>query len=275
MVRLDGIAPAYICAMVASGTVEMVNSRGIYLALSDKRILLCSSIYGTVPNGLSIADYDLLAPRLQEGQPVRLRNGLLTMPYGNIVVQLQEAPAELCCSAPAVENLQQALMILLDSADKGLSPLAAPLFGKPHGPLDLRCEMALPRIQGLMNSLKTGDHRKIIQFTGSLLGFGLGLTPSGDDILAGLMYGLRHSPHRNDPGVIVLVDAILSLAGKRTNAVSSTYLTALAQDAPFDALQAAWRDPKNNTPALLSIGSSSGSEMLLGLLLAGLKYKEV
>ena len=275
MVRLTGIAPAYLCAMTASGEVEMVNSRGIYLAFENKRILLCDSSYGAVPNGISIADYAFIASRLQVGQPVQLRRRLLKFPFGNAVLMLQEAPQALYRCTPSIKKLQQALMLLLDSPGKGLGPLAAPLFGMPHGPLDLRCEMALPRIRGLINGLRTNDLQAIAQYTESLLGFGLGLTPSGDDVLAGLMYGLRHSPHRNDPGVAALTDRISTLADKRTNAVSATYLSALAQDAPFDALQAAWHDPKNKAPALLSIGSSSGSEMLLGLLLAGLQYKEV
>lgn len=274
MVRLMGVAPAYICAMNASGKVEMVNSRGSYLAFENKRILLCNSGYGTVPNGVSIADYSLLSSRLQVGHPVQLRGGLLKFPFGNIVLQLQEVPPDRSLCTPSAEALQTALRLLLDAPGKGLGPLAAPLFGKTHEPLDLRCETALPRIRELMKGLQTGDLHAIVQYTNSLLGFGLGLTPSGDDILAGLMYGLRHSCHRDAPTVVALTDAILTLADKRTNAVSATYLSALAQDAPFDALRAAWQDPKNNASALLTIGSSSGSEMLLGLLLAGL-YKEV
>lgn len=274
MVRLQGIAPTYICAMSASGEVEMVNSRGIYLALAGKRILLCGSSYGAVPNGISLADHAFLASRLQVGHPVQLRGGLMKFPFGNIVLQLQEVPRDLSICTPSSEGLQTALRLLLDAPGKGLGPLAAPLFGKPHEALDLRCETALPRIHGLMNGLKIEDLHGIAQYTESLLGFGLGLTPSGDDILAGLMYGLRHSCHRDDPAVVALTDSILTLANKYTNAVSATYLSALAQDAPFHALQAAWHDPKNNAPALLTIGSSSGSEMLLGLLLAGL-YKEV
>lgn len=277
MISMNGTAPVHICELLSTagrGTVEMINSRGIYIALENRHILLCGSDFGTVPNGIVLDKWSILPPLLQAGQPVRSGGGLLRFPFGKVSLHLQAVPNDAAVSTPPQEGLQAALALLEQNPGTGLAPLARPLFGKPSLFLDLRCETALPRIQGLLAALKAQDPSQIELYTKSLLGFGLGLTPSGDDILAGLMYGLRHSCHRDTLGAVALTDSILTLADIYTNAVSATYLSALAQDAPFDALQNAWHDPKNNAPALLTIGNSSGSEMLLGLLLAGL-YKEV
>ena len=270
MMELKGTAPEHICAFLARshvGTVEMINSRGIYLELAKARILLCGAQYGTVPNGVCLENWAQLPLLLQQGQPVRTGRGLLRFPSGKLRLQLQSVAPDTVCCLPPQQGMEQALELLAGLPDKGLAPLVRPLFGLP-GNLDLRCETALPHVEGLLNALHTSDTASITRYVKALLGFGLGLTPSGDDVLAGLMYGLRHSPLRTCVPVATLTEAIQTNAPQRTNAISADYLLALCRDAAFTRLSEAWRDPGSCAGALLEIGSSSGSEMLLGLTLA-------
>lgn len=274
MISMNGTAPIHICALLSTartGTVEMVNSRGIYIELANRRILLCGSDFGTVPNGIVLDKWSILPTLLQVGQPVRTGGGLLRFPFGKVHLHLQAVPNDTAVSVPPQKGLKAALALLEQNPGTGLAALARPLFGKPPLPLDLLCETALPRIEGLLAALEAHEPSRIELYTKNLLGFGLGLTPSGDDVLAGLMYGLRHSPQRETPGVVTLTTCIQALAMQRTNAVSADYLTALANDAPFERLAQTWRDPIAGAPALLKIGSNSGGEMLLGLLLAARK----
>ncbi len=106
-----------------------------------------------------------------------------------------------------------------------------------------------------------------------LLGLGPGLTPAGDDLLAGLLVGLAGRPDLRDP----LAAAVSRLAPGRTTWLSAELLRlaadglaapavvavadALTGHGPDDALAAA-------LPALLAVGHTSGAALARGLLLA-------
>jgi len=110
-------------------------------------------------------------------------------------------------------------------------------------------------------------------WAGSLLGLGPGLTPAGDDLLAGLLVGLAGRPDLRDP----LAAAVARLAPARTTWLSAELLRlaaeglaapavvavadALAGHGPDDALAEA-------LPALLAVGHTSGAALARGLLLA-------
>lgn len=273
MILMKGAAPAPICALLSgryTGTVEMVNSRGIYLELSGKRILLCSSQLGSVPNGAALENWQILPSLLSQGQTLRTGEGLLRFPSCKLQLQLQSIPEDTQTSLPSRQGLEGARRLLLGrEKSTGLAPLAATLFGKEPETLNLHCRVALPYLEALLAALSENVPSAITQSVQNLLGFGPGLTPSGDDVLSGLLYGLRHSPWRDRPATAALTVSIQKLAGEMTNAVSADYLRALAADAPFEKMALAWRDPEAHAAELLDIGNNSGSEMLLGLLLAG------
>jgi hypothetical protein len=106
-----------------------------------------------------------------------------------------------------------------------------------------------------------------------LLGLGPGLTPAGDDLLAGLLVGLAGRPELRDP----LAAAVARLAPQRTTWLSAELLRlaadglaapavvavadALAGHGPEDALARA-------LPSLLAVGHTSGTALARGLLLA-------
>jgi hypothetical protein len=110
-------------------------------------------------------------------------------------------------------------------------------------------------------------------FVLGLLGRGPGLTPAGDDLLAGLLLGLAGSPELRDP----LAAAVARHAAARTTWLSAELLRhaaagygvpaavavadAMAGHGPADALTRA-------LPALLAVGHTSGAALARGLLLA-------
>ena len=108
---------------------------------------------------------------------------------------------------------------------------------------------------------------------GDLLGLGTGLTPAGDDVLAGLLVGLHHHPRLRDP----LAAEVARPARGRTTALSAALLrqAALGHAVPAvldvaDGL-AGHGGPEALGPALtrlLAVGSSSGAGLAHGLLRA-------
>ena len=272
MDRFSGCAPAYICQLLqkgCAGTVEMVNSRGIYLQLGDRHVLLCPGVYGTVPNGIALDGWERLPAMLATGQPVRVEAGKIFFPSGAWELQLRSVPRDTQLRFPEEKGLRAGTEVLLaNTKPTGLSCLAYPLLAGQMPQMNPFCRVALPHAQALLQALPEENAAAIREAVGCLLGLGPGLTPSGDDLLSGLMYGLRHSGARDTAVCAALTQAIRELAGTRTNAVSADYLLAMADDAPFALMAAAWEDPAAGAEGLLHIGSNAGSEMLLGLLCA-------
>ena len=108
---------------------------------------------------------------------------------------------------------------------------------------------------------------------GDLLGLGPGLTPAGDDVLAGLLVGLHHRPDLRNP----LAAEIARLAPTRTTALSAALLRHAAAGhgvptltAVADALTGAGQDCDLETflSRLLAVGDTSGTALAHGLLRA-------
>ena len=106
-----------------------------------------------------------------------------------------------------------------------------------------------------------------------LLGLGPGLTPAGDDLLAGLLVGLSARPDLRDP----LAAAVQRYAAARTTWFSAELLrlaaaglAAPAVVAVADALAGHGDDDAlpRALPALLAVGHTSGPALARGLLLA-------
>lgn len=272
MDQITGCAPEHICTLLregCAGSVEMVNSRGIYLLLGGKHILLCHSRFGTVPNGVAVDGWEQLHPLLAIGQPVQAEKELLYFPSASLEIRLRSIPKDTRILHPDEEGLRAGIQILLvNTKQTGLSSLAYPLFTGESPKMNLYCDMALPSVIALLQALEEENVDSIRSSVSALLGLGPGLTPSGDDLLSGLLYGLRHSDARDSAACIALTNAIRELVEERTNAVSADYLMAIADDAPFDRMAAAWTDSVTGAAGLMQIGSNSGGEMLLGLLCA-------
>lgn len=102
-----------------------------------------------------------------------------------------------------------------------------------------------------------------------LLGLGPGLTPSGDDVLCGLLASWRILPARlGIPAPEVQLPA--DFRG-RTTALSATLLAWAARGVVLEPLlDVLWNlgDEQERLEALLGIGHSSGSDMLTGVILA-------
>lgn len=252
----------------------MANSAGIYLELDGKILLLCDESWGAVPNGVAIAKFPDFAKGLglKAGEEVLCRDGCLHFGENCITIaqtEKQEVPfGPRVCREP-----WQAGIRALRGREKGLAPLAEPLLEGGEAPEgNPLCTLALPRLERLLEGLRSGGQNAVEEGAKSLLGLGPGLTPSGDDVLCGLVWGLQRSSLRESPAVRVLTEAVCREGEKRTHPVSAAYLTAIARGEAFERLEKAWAyltgAGENCLEALLEVGSSSGGDCLLGLLLA-------
>jgi hypothetical protein len=143
----------------------------------------------------------------------------------------------------------------------------------PETPLLAQGTRALWRLgsgvtQGLASSITTAS--------AELAGLGPGLTPSGDDVLAGILLALHIWPHAAGPlGAKVVTALVLGSAAPRTGRISRAYLLAAsrrqASEAWHDLIRALPVDPHAVVTAatrILEIGETSGADMLTGFLFA-------
>jgi hypothetical protein len=138
-------------------------------------------------------------------------------------------------------------------------------------------ELARPRLHAVALALRAQD---LVAFEATalrVLGLGHGLTPSGDDLVGGILFTLEHAPIAAWRSAMPGVHArIRGAAQSATNPISAALLDDLMHGSSyrvlhdvFDAFQAG--EPRPITDAvnrLLRLGASSGGDMLAGVFLA-------
>jgi hypothetical protein len=169
---------------------------------------------------------------------------------------------------------------------RGLSALAARLAVQQHRLLRVVSD-GLRRLEA---AVRTRDCRVAADATLSLLGLGQGLTPAGDDVLAGMLVGLHHldwsrspdpmrSASRPPPPVSQVRDSIamrvLVDAPTRTSTLSAALLSHAARGEAAAEVTAVLNSLCGRRPLspalmrLLAIGHTSGYDLACGILAAG------
>ncbi|MBN2677798.1 MAG: DUF2877 domain-containing protein [Anaerolineaceae bacterium] len=156
--------------------------------------------------------------------------------------------------------------------------LLAGLFEIDETP-DLRyARLASPIISRLLTALNQMDRPSLTEETGRLLGYGIGGTPSGDDLLVGLLAALTRSSHPTADRLLhLLVDTLISqLDQDVTSLLSLTVLNHAVKGAFSEKIHTITRllmhpegveSLETGLENMLLHGASSGSEMFLGIYL--------
>lgn len=275
--------PAHIHARLhsgESGEIILVSSAGIYLKFDGRILLLCDQSWGVLPIGIGIRDFQhavyLLNP--QQGQQVTVSEEYLIFPFGRIRLELQNPPCEALCDAlPQRGRIRQAAQELASlHKERGISMLVQPLV------LDCALDDTLQKdpycanahlyFSKLVAAFAHSDSAEIRNCTKKLLGLGLGLTPSADDVILGMLYVFRALPQKRPEITQIFQKCVGQLCECCTNQISAAYLKAILAGAPFERMDAVFRGICAAQPLdiqkLTQIGSSSGTEMLLGMLIA-------
>ncbi len=136
---------------------------------------------------------------------------------------------------------------------------------------------AVPRFDAVRDALQAKQIKAFEASALRVIGLGNGLTPSGDDFLGGIFFALSHRPYlkwlASMPALQANIDKVCTAS---TNPISAALLTNHISGKSFgelhdmlDALESNdSRFISTSRDALLGLGSSSGADMLAGLLLA-------
>jgi|GEM_PF-6692471 len=285
--KITQLGPCVVLNAAARMTVISAFSRSIYLSDQNGVILcLCDTTLPMGPFSLSCEFWSVLEKSLQG----KIFKGATVANDGTHLFF-----SEICLKYADAEKWQPELpeqhsMMQMRSALKrirnmsfpsqgGLGRLLPTVLGKASSELPrdaLDAALLTVGAEGLAN-LNTwfdlnGDYH-IDAAAKCLVGLGPGLTPSGDDVLAGVMFCLHTF------GQLGLLSSmrriVLNLAEQRTNHISRAYLQASSRGfvssmlhGVMNAICADAPDLELRIKALTSVGQSSGFDALLGMLLA-------
>lgn len=264
----------------AAGEVILVHSTGVYLRFGTEVFLLCDKKWGLLPIGITVDHFDrtICSLQLEVGQPILRENGLIIFPGGSMrLCPLPETTDTLCTEKPNPEAILQAAEELAAlQKTTGLSMLVLPIIlGRPcdaalwQNPYFSRAHHCLDK---LVNVIQRDEFDEIERNVKALLGLGTGLTPSADDIFMGMLYVFCRLHHGDFLGISLFQILIMKYSGTHTSQISAAYLKAILHGAPFERMEQVYRGVCGtellNIDKLVQIGSNSGSEMLLGMLIA-------
>lgn len=250
-----------------NGQVLLVTHGGWYIETEHNEILLLHDAkYGEVPIGAALPDIGMLPYDKQlEHTPVHYGNHLLSLSQ-NVQLELcsPDEPRNFTVgrvSPRRVEILTNALQTM------GKGSLRFTVCSVPLAEEDSFQRAVLHRVDNLRCALREGSDKDISERVKEMLGLGRGLTPGCDDWLAGYLYASRilgKTARFNTVG-----EAVLKYSDEYTNKISSAYLKAAARGEYYELLEHCLLSEKTDCiHRLLSIGNSSGSDMLSGMIAA-------
>jgi len=217
------------------------------------------------PNSVFLENFQELKSHIFRGQKVNLAQGKLFIdPQLEIKFRIDTVgTSEKHNTLPS--NLSQKIeklnILELKSNPYTNNPAYRPFL------TPLLCE-----IQSLKQALIGGEHIRIRKNGQRLIGLGVGLTPSGDDVLTGLFLTLNSLPKCKEK----VVEDILGKNGSQlshTNLISQhqLYFAALGEGKANVLSFIEESDPElieERAQSVLEIGSTSGFDTLLGIKLA-------
>ncbi len=159
-----------------------------------------------------------------------------------------------------------------DAPAVGLAPLLPALAGEPRAACGTLAERVSTTLAELLEQLAAGDTALAVERARPLIGLGPGATPSGDDLLVGLLAGLTAIRH---PQAATLASGVAAQAAGRTTALSEQFLadagrlhfSERAQRTTAAVLVGGPAELRSAVLSALAWGASSGADLLAGILI--------
>lgn len=191
--------------------------------------------------------------------------------------------ARLCVHAPEPFEKNKILarlrrtsrLVAAARAGKGWSGLLACRLGEKRAD-ELPAELAPANrsLEALLQGLRAQSLEIAMRAAGAIAGLGNGLTPSGDDVLIGLLLGFQALQPGLQSRIPGFVEAVVALAYQKTTALSASLMECAASGqaderivSAVDGISSGHLTAGECARLLLSYGGSSGGDTLLGVLL--------
>jgi hypothetical protein len=261
------------------------TSRGQFMRSPEKRVIFLSFEPWRGPLTVNLAERHPQLDAITTGDAVQLTPDTIVLPSVDILIDLRHTPIWTAAPAPMsalTENQRRALLaevtkLIAARAGNGPGAILLYLLGLAEK-TDLSAEQGtlLVYASGLRTALVSRQVSRVTDAASRLLGYGRGLTPSGDDLLTGFLLALNRwtqYPYSRDQ-LHQINTRLVNIAYTQTTSLSANLIAAAAQGqaderlvTALDALLTAALPPTEIAHRLLSYGSSSGIDALLGMAL--------
>ena len=280
----------------AAGQLYSVHANAAYCSISMRPLLLihCSEL-GGIPFGVGAAMETgyLKEIGLDRGMQIDISDSLLFVPAVNFGVDLCDAtvwhPAsnspDNFSRSRVEDNLDHALHEVARRGSKhGLGELSFVFTDLFRGKvkrcegLNLLCRVCAEPLRQLVAGIQQQDLPLVENSLNSLIGLGIGLTPSMDDVITGLittLHRLRDQLPGGFPWVSTIGERIRVLSSSRTTLVSRNHLLFASYGDRFEILDdlinsllsSSKEDLNDKIGKVVSCGATSGTELTIGVLL--------
>jgi hypothetical protein len=260
-----------------------VTSRGVFLLAPSQRVVFISCETYRSPLTINLSQGAKGMDGVATGQKAELEKGKIYLEETGIELvipldclwQTPAPPAGVGGLEQARERLAAVARLILDGDEpRGLGVCLPPLLGLPNPPEG--DTEALARLLALRAALAQGDLRVALPLAERLLGYGRGLTPSGDDVIMGLLLALNRWSRALPAlaGLTAFNRQVVQSAYSVTTTISANLIEAASVSSAderlltaVDGLFSGDPDAEGCAAALLALGSSSGVDALVGMAL--------
>lgn len=276
--------------------IHSVNSNSFYARVyPDDLLLVSDKVYGALPFGISVdlqqqGSFEDL--ELERGLSIKIKRAYLSIPQVDYYIDLHKArvwyPKDKDYYKKYSAIPSSNLDYMISHSKHRIAPGHFPnlfflhediLLGQDcrTGNLDNLNQISFDLLTNLVRSIRTKDYLLMKKTLSNSIGLGPGLTPYMDDVVIGIVSTL-HVFKYSFPSLYDIVTFLsheIYELRNRTTSVSRLYLTSVANgdvleiidDLIFAVLFSAKNEIKTRVNTLLAVGSTSGTAILLGLVL--------
>jgi hypothetical protein len=277
-----------LLAVPGKGRVMGVTSRGFFLLTGNNRVLFISSdgLFGPVHIVLNVLPEEVKAGLMgamvnySPGELFLINLGFHINLENAKIWQPQELPFEIL-SAPKQQHQIKSIADALVHSGRGsiFLPLLQWMVARSHksDSPDHCLNHSLQTVVDLHLAVRENKPGEAVKLLDPWLGYGPGLTPSGDDFIWGFLVALNRWKAVICPQFEVepLNESILSRAQKNTSSLSATLIECATRGwadekmlSVLDNLFAGQGSVKETVEKILAYGSSSGVDAFAGMALA-------
>jgi hypothetical protein len=272
-------------AQATEASVMGITSRGLFLLLSSGWVLFLSPDVYRGPLTLNYSGAPDDFSFLSSGLPARVHPDHIAIPEQGLVIHTRqaapwEAPALPKAALPLAQRklklalVARTMLARQPASDFGILIPVVLGFEEIH---KAQGNLVYPLVKRLQQALREGQHAAIADCLEAILGLGAGLTPSGDDLTAGMLLALTRWGHILAPELEIkaLAEDVVQRAYHKTTTLSANLIECASQGQAnerlilaLDGILSGHTDAPICADHLASWGNTSGLDALAGMALA-------
>jgi len=279
-------------AQISHGELVGVTSKGIFIRTEMGGVVFVSREKFRGPLTVTLQEREPDFRTLQNGARVQLSSGLVELPGVQILLSLEETqvwhpPPKPSGYGSFESSISRMKTVFSQIAEMGASSsfltCTMRILGLQRKKQSEEYALELiERMETLINAIRDNKFGIYTELIIDLLGWGSGLTPSGDDFISGFLLVNTRWRHALRVGrdFREVNKLVVTVADQRTTALSANLIKCAAEGSADERLIRSldWTltgKPINHNCAaeLLSYGSSSGVDTYAGIALGLIAYK--